>query len=47
MKTRTEYGLSELGRTMFGRLHPGTDLVPGLLALCAESGIRYGYVASL
>jgi len=32
---------------MFGRLHPGTDLIPGLLAQCADAGIRYGYVASL
>ena len=32
---------------MVGRICPGTDLVPGILAMCAQAGICYGYVASL
>lgn len=47
MDNRTEYAVSEIGRTLIGRLLPGTDLVPGILSICAESGIRFGYVASL
>ncbi|NLJ46954.1 MAG: DNA-binding protein [Treponema sp.] len=47
MDIRSEYAVSEIGRTLIGRLLPGTDLVPGILSICAESGIRFGYVASL
>ncbi|HSV57139.1 MAG TPA: PPC domain-containing DNA-binding protein [Magnetospirillaceae bacterium] len=47
MQIRTEYALSEIGRTLIGRIFPGTELVPGILQMCAESGIRFGYVASL
>lgn len=47
MENRTEYAVSEIGRTLIGRLFPGTDLVPGILSMCSESGIRFGYVASL
>jgi hypothetical protein len=47
MEIRTEYAVSEIGRTLIGRLLPGIDLVPGILSMCAESGIRFGYVASL
>lgn len=39
--------MSEIGRTLIGRLLPGTDLIPGLLSMCGESVLRYGYVASL
>jgi len=47
MEIRTEYAVSEIGRTLIGRLLPGTDLVPGILSMCSESGIRFGYIASL
>jgi len=47
MELRTEYAVSEIGRTLIGRLLPGTDLVPGILSMCSESGIRFGYIASL
>lgn len=47
MDIRTEYAVSESGRTLIGRLFPGTDLVPGILSICRQSKIRFGYVASL
>jgi len=47
METRTEYAVSEIGRTLIGRLLPGTDLIPGILSMCTDSGIRFGYIASL
>lgn len=32
------------GRTVVGRLLPGTDLLEGIEAICREHGIKYGYV---
>ncbi len=32
------------GRTVVGRLLPGTDLFAGLEAVCREHGIKYGYI---
>lgn len=47
MKLRTKHAVTETGRTILGRLLPGTDLVPGILSICSEAGIRFGYIPSL
>ena len=47
MEIQTEYAVSEMGRILFGRLAPRTDLVPGILSICAGAGIRFGYIPTL
>ena len=41
------YAVSEQGRVIMGRLHPGTELIPGIIALCEDAGVKSGYVSSL
>ncbi|KUK13569.1 MAG: DNA-binding protein [Synergistetes bacterium] len=35
---------SKAGRTIVGRLLPGTDLIEGILALCKEHNINFGSI---
>jgi hypothetical protein len=44
---RYQFVASEEGRLVVGRLLPGTDLVPGILAVCREHGIRSAFVVSM
>lgn len=38
---------AKMGRVIFGRLYPGTDLIGGLLDLCRGEGIRYGFIPTI
>jgi hypothetical protein len=38
---------AKLGRVVFGRLFPGTDLMTGLLNICRGNDIKYGSIVAM
>lgn len=45
-KTNIQYATGSIGKTVAGRLLPGTDLITGIEAICKENNITYASIAN-